>query len=137
LTLGEGSLTDGQDVILKVSWQIDSRKDMEKDMFNAAAGAFGTPAVLCSYEGIHPDGELISNRLLLPTADDIADERACYWDVFGPPGVSVSPEVRTMCFTVFITIGTSLVEAKSSYELCMALVHAFLGMFFSVAYRLD
>jgi hypothetical protein len=38
---------------------------------------------------------------------------------------------------VFITIGTSLVEAKSSYELCMALVHAFLGMFFSVAYRLD
>ncbi|KAJ6543851.1 hypothetical protein B0H19DRAFT_1308661 [Mycena capillaripes] len=127
LTPGEGSLTHGQDFIVKASWQIDSRKDTERDMYAAAVGAFGTPTVLCSYEGSHPNGEPISNRLFLPTSEEVQADRTLHWHVFAPDDGTVSPEVRTMCFTVFLTIGKSFLEAKSSYEICMALVHALLG----------
>ncbi|KAJ7666541.1 hypothetical protein B0H17DRAFT_1336278 [Mycena rosella] len=96
---------------------------MESTMFAAADGMFGTPSILCSYEGIHPTGEPVSNRLFLPTSDDI---KTAHWKIFDKEAPS-SVEAHTMCFTVFTLIGYSLVRAKSSYELSEALVHALLG----------
>ncbi|KAJ7349317.1 hypothetical protein DFH08DRAFT_959475 [Mycena albidolilacea] len=131
LTLLEGSISNGQDVVLKASWQTDSRKDVEREMFKAGAGAFGTPAVFCSYEGTHLDGVPISNRLLLPSPKEVENDPGLHYPLFvkdkddGTP--PPNPEVRTLCYTVFFTAGQSLTEAKSSHELCMALVHGLLG----------
>lgn len=128
-TAGKGSLKEGDDVILKSSWQVDSRKKIEGDMYSAANGSFGTPSVLCSYEGVHPNGEPISNRLFLPTKEEIAD---VHWKIFEPEAEAPTvAEARSLCYTIFTTIGQSLIHAKSSYDLCMALVHAMLGMFCS------
>jgi hypothetical protein len=135
----EGSISNGQDVVLKASWQTDIRKDVEREMFKAGAGAFGTPAVFCSYEGTHLDGVPISNRLLLPSPKEVENDPRLHYPVFvkdkddeTPPP---NPEVRTLCYTVFFTAGQLLTEVKSSHELCMALVHGLLGgllLFFPV-----
>ncbi|KAJ7692357.1 hypothetical protein B0H14DRAFT_3175422 [Mycena olivaceomarginata] len=131
LTLGEGTLSNGQDVVLKASWQTDSRKDVEREMFKAGDGAFGTPAVFCSYEGTHLDGTPISNRLLLPSPEEVENDPGLRYPLFvknkddGTP--PPNPEVRTLCYTIFFTAGQSLTEAKSSHELCVALVHGLLG----------
>ncbi|KAJ7672855.1 hypothetical protein B0H17DRAFT_174693 [Mycena rosella] len=119
----ERSLKEGQEVVLKFSWQVDSRKEMESTMFAAADGMFGTPNILCSYEGIHPTGEPVSNRLFLPKSDDM---KTAHWKIFNKEAPS-SVEAHTMCFTVFTLIGYSLVHAKSSSDLSEALVHALLG----------
>ena len=131
LTLGEGSISNGQDVILKASWQTDSRKDVESEMFKAASGAFGTPVVFCSYEGTDLDGVPISNRLLLPSPKEVENDPDLHYPLFvkdkddGTP--PLNPEVRTLCYIVFFTEGQLLTEAKSSHELCIALVHGLLG----------
>ncbi|KAF7330801.1 hypothetical protein MVEN_02419300 [Mycena venus] len=126
---GQGTVKAGQNVILKTSWQPDSRKDTERTMYKSVAGAFGTPAVFCSYEGAHPNGEPISNRLLVPTNKEVEDDRTLHYDIFADDDGTSLPEVRTLCCTIFTTIGKSLTEAKSANELCMALVHALLGWF--------
>ncbi|KAJ7224247.1 hypothetical protein GGX14DRAFT_649174 [Mycena pura] len=131
LNLEEGSISNGQEVILKASWQTGSRKDVEREMFKAASGAFGTPVVFCSYEGSHLDGVPISNRLLLPSPKEVENDPDLHYPLFvkdkddGTP--PLDPEVRTLCYVVFFTAGQSLTEAKSSHELCMALVHGLLG----------
>ncbi len=118
---------DGQEIILKASWQDDSRKDTEREMYKAAAGAFGTPTVFCSYEGTQPNGEPISSRLLLPTHEEVEANPSLHYAIFTKDEEVPKPEPRTLCFTVFLSIGQSFVEAKSSDELCMALVHGLLG----------
>ncbi|KAJ6512169.1 hypothetical protein C8R47DRAFT_684167 [Mycena vitilis] len=124
----QGSLINGHDVVLKASWQGDRRKDVERQMFQAANGAFGTPAVFCSYEGTHPDGSPVSNRLLLPTLKEVQDDLQLYFPLFVKTSNKLpNPDVRTLCFTIFRTLGKSLTEAGSSDELCIALVHALLG----------
>ncbi|KAJ7438455.1 hypothetical protein FB451DRAFT_1570222 [Mycena latifolia] len=124
-TTGKGSLKEGNDVILKSSWQVDSRKQMESTMYQAADGSFGTPTVICSYEGVHCTGEPISNRLFLPSNEEIPH---VHWDIFAPKADAPAfAEARTLCYTIFETIGFSLVYATSSYQLCMAFVHALLG----------
>ncbi|KAJ7903425.1 hypothetical protein B0H14DRAFT_2491657 [Mycena olivaceomarginata] len=123
-TAGQGTLDTGNEVILKSSWQVDSRKNIERDVYRTANGSFGTPGVLCSYEGVHPTGEPISNHLLLPVQDEVAN---VHWDIFANPRIGESAEARTLCFTVSNTIGLSLVHAPSSYDLCIALVNAMLG----------
>ncbi|KAJ7364143.1 hypothetical protein DFH08DRAFT_267263 [Mycena albidolilacea] len=120
---GQGSLDIGDEVVLKSSWQADDRKNIERDFYRAANGSFGTPGVLCSYEGIHATGEPISNALFLPTQGEIPD---VHWNIFNGK-TPESAEARTLCFTIFTTIGLSLVHAESSYQLCMALVDAILG----------
>ncbi|KAF8206325.1 hypothetical protein K438DRAFT_1817003 [Mycena galopus ATCC 62051] len=122
-TSGKGSLCNGTEAVLKSSWQIDSHKNIERKMFQAASGSFGIPGVLCSYEGVHTTGEPISNILFLPPQDEIAQT---HWDVFSKAAPE-SVEARSLCFTVFTTIGQSLVHTESSYQLCMALVDGVLG----------
>ncbi|KAJ7818263.1 hypothetical protein B0H14DRAFT_2373395 [Mycena olivaceomarginata] len=122
-TPGKGSLKPGDKLILKSSWQVDSRKSIERDVFSAANGSFGTPVVLCSYEGVHPTGEPISNHLFLPLPEEMKD---VHWNIFNVKVPDVV-EARSLCFTAFTTIGVSLVHAPSSYALCRALVDAMLG----------
>ncbi|KAJ7162646.1 hypothetical protein C8R43DRAFT_991048 [Mycena crocata] len=115
-------LEDGRDVVIKGSWQLDDRKTMEADMYKAADGCFGTPAVFCSYDAVHPSGEPISNHLLLPRK---GEEKPAHWNIFSKHIPTC--EGRTLCYAIFLHIGRSLVHAKSSSDLCMALVHALLG----------
>ncbi|KAF8206304.1 hypothetical protein K438DRAFT_468628 [Mycena galopus ATCC 62051] len=122
-TSGKGSLRNGAEAVLKSSWQIDSHKSIEREMYEAATGSFGTPVVLCSYEGVHPTGEPISNILFLPSQEEIAQT---HWKLFSQEEPK-SVEARSLCFTVSTTIGRSLVHAESSYQLCMALVDGVLG----------
>ncbi|KAJ6543880.1 hypothetical protein B0H19DRAFT_956069, partial [Mycena capillaripes] len=112
------------EIVLKTSWQVNNRKDVEMEMYEAAAGAFGTPTVFGSYQGRYPNGETISNCLFLPTLEELEQDPDHHLPIFGP---FAAPEIRTLCFTVFITIGRSLTEAPSSYSICMALAHALLG----------
>jgi hypothetical protein len=110
-----------------MSWQVDARKNMEAKMLAAANGRFGTPVLFCSFEGIHATGEPISTCLLLPTKEEIP---ATHWPILDPnEPVPNDVEIRTLCFVVSSTIGTSLVQANSSYELALALGHGVLGMF--------
>ncbi|KAJ6567315.1 hypothetical protein DFH09DRAFT_1034482, partial [Mycena vulgaris] len=126
LTPGKGDkrLKDGQHIVLKVSWQVDGRKNTESEMYRAADGLFGTPAIHCSYDGIHPTGEPISNHLFLPAPG--ATLQDFHWDLFNNK-TPISVEAYTMCFTVFTLIGQSLTNAESSSELCLALIHGLLG----------
>lgn len=119
-------LRDGQGIILKPSWKLDSCKHVESEMYHAADGLFGTPTVLCSYEGTHPTGEPISNRLFLPTSFEI---KSAHWGVLAPYDSKLNAESRTLCYTLSTATGISLVHAKSSYELCIAVVHSMLGMY--------
>lgn len=115
-------LRDRQDIVLKRSWKLDSCKHTEREMYYAA----DTPTVLCSYKGIHPTGEPISNRLFLPTSFEI---KLAHWGVLAPYDSKLNTESHTLCYTLSTIAGTSLVHAKSSYELCIAVVHSMLGMY--------
>ncbi|KAK7061342.1 hypothetical protein R3P38DRAFT_2828966 [Favolaschia claudopus] len=119
--------SDGKPNILKASWQVDERKDTETKMYAAADGAFGTPAVVCSFEGTHPNGSSISDSLLLPTAQDLESGACRYLSIFTRTTVSPIPERRTLYITVFDSVGQSLIHAESSYDFCIALVHSLLG----------
>ncbi|KAJ6630935.1 hypothetical protein B0H10DRAFT_1773360 [Mycena sp. CBHHK59/15] len=121
----ERTLNVGDEFVVKTSWQVDSRKDVESAMYDSVPGQFGTPDVICSYEGLHLTGEPISNHLLLPSDGEMNE---AYWDVFVEKDpTSLSVDARTYTVSVLGLIGTSLVCAKSSDALCMALVHALLG----------
>ncbi|KAJ7122879.1 hypothetical protein C8R44DRAFT_876075 [Mycena epipterygia] len=98
---GDRTLDHKQEIVLKVSWQRDSRKDMEKDMYAAGDGRFGTPGVLCSYDGTHPTGEPISTHLLLPTLKEMEALKE----------KKVPEHVKTIHWTVFSSKAPSSAEA--------------------------
>ncbi|KAJ7725092.1 hypothetical protein B0H16DRAFT_1595240 [Mycena metata] len=115
-------VVEGQDVVLKASWQTESSKNVEKSMYMAGAGAFGTAVVLYSYEATHPTGEPVSNCLLVPTQQEMSNTPTHPWTI-GTGGASENepPEIRDLCITVFLSIGQSLYEANSSYDICIGI----------------
>ena len=119
------------ETILKSSWQGDDRKVVERDMYTAAGGHFGTPSHICSYEGRQQSGEPISNCLFLPHKDRLEHH---HWKLLSETTPSAA-EIRTLCYSIFQLVGHSLITATSSWELCLALVHAMLGMIVTILYR--
>ncbi|KAJ3515946.1 hypothetical protein NLJ89_g1437 [Agrocybe chaxingu] len=110
-------------LIVKISWQQDELKEVEPGMYKASNGRFGTVSHICSYEGTYEGGRPISNHVFLPREHEI---KSAFWKLFRdtPP---TAAETRTMCYSFFSLEGHSLVEAKSSRELCEALIHGVLG----------
>ncbi|KAJ7903406.1 hypothetical protein B0H14DRAFT_3679709 [Mycena olivaceomarginata] len=90
--LGKAHLTSATRLFSKVRGKANDRKNIERDFYRAAKGSFGTPGVLCSYEGVHATGEPISNALFLPAPGEIPD---VHWNISNGKAPE-SAEARTL-----------------------------------------
>ena len=111
-------------VVVKTNWPREICRGSEAAMYRASNGQFGTIPQVYSYEGVGECRETISNILLLPRDEDIAE---CHSPFFSDDVPPEKPELRTLWFTVFGTEGQSLVEATSPRQLSRAWVHFVLG----------
>lgn len=112
-------------VICKTSWQTIPRMWRESDMLSQSK-CFGVAQHLCSYPLCHNSGEPVCNSIFLPKADDV---EASYWHAYPESAITPpEPEHRYSMLTLSTPEGRSLVTARSSLELCEALIHGVLGM---------
>ena len=109
--------------IIKGSWQVEERKNIEADVYNALNGAFGTPDCLYCIQGSDREASSWSNKVWLPSKEDIPKH---FWKVGSKPQPQ-DVERRYLVLTCLATEGEQCTEAKQAKDLVENLVHSALG----------
>ncbi|KAH8087188.1 hypothetical protein BXZ70DRAFT_1011659 [Cristinia sonorae] len=113
-----------KDIICKTSWQEEGRKWNEADMLKATSDCFGTAQHICSFVVSFGENEPVSNSIYLPPRGKPLAEY--FWDIFDRR-IPAKVDRRYFMATLTGVEGDSLTNARSSLELCDAIVHATLG----------
>jgi hypothetical protein len=102
-------------IILKASWQIAQRQNIEKDVYTALDGTFGTPTCLYCARPLNPQGNPMSNLVFLPKDNEI---KSSFWGVLSREAPE-DAEKRYLVLTLLATEGESLVHAQEAKDLLM------------------
>ena len=113
-------------IVVKWSWVSLAAHSVESALLRDCSGLFGTPKHYYSFLACHGDDSPATNHLFLP---DDTETKTCYWNLFHLD--AESPERRGLWVYISSFAGQSLLTARSSKALILALFHACLGMCFS------
>lgn len=106
-------------MVLKLSWQEDSRKGIE---LSKTSGEFGIATLATSWEAVYDVNDKIVTYLYLP--EDENEAAKCHSNTF-KRGCPV-PEPRCFNCRLIKTEGESLVTARSIWRLFEAILHSIL-----------
>ncbi|KAG7094144.1 hypothetical protein E1B28_007756 [Marasmius oreades] len=114
--------------LLKFYWPDDVQGFVEADFLTATSGAFGTPSHIVSYTMREPSGLLVSNRIFLPGEQETEYE-GVWWKVWEKTKDyhPKRPNYREVACHLCGALGSTLLDAPSSWSLLESVSHALLG----------